>query len=75
MSRYAYPASKALQDCSWYGSLEDKLEMDKIIKQELEEERMIGMILPWKNANQKQVLLVMCQLQPSKVVPRHFILR
>ena len=75
MSRYAYPASKAVQDCIWHGKLEDKLEMDDIIKLELEEERMIGMILPWKNANQKQVLLVMGYLQPYRVVLRHFLWR
>ena len=70
MSRYAYPASKALQDCSWHGSLEDKLEMDKIIQQELEEERLVGLILPKKVPSQKQVLLVMGHLMPNQVVPR-----
>ena len=29
MSRYAYPASKALQDCSWHGSAEDANAMKK----------------------------------------------
>ena len=24
MSRFAYPASKAMQDCSWHGSVQEK---------------------------------------------------
>ena len=75
MSRYAYPASKALQDCSWHGSLEDKLAMDKIMKEELEEERMVGMILPSRLINQKPMLLVMGQLMPTFVVPRNSLWR
>ena len=46
MSRYAYPASKGMQDCSWHGSLEDKEEMQKILEEELAEERMVAVILP-----------------------------
>ena len=39
MSRYAYPASKALQDCSWHGSAQDSEEMKQIIQDEIKEER------------------------------------
>ena len=44
MSRYAYPASKALQDCSFHGSREAADEMKRIIQKELEEERVVGFI-------------------------------
>ena len=33
LSRYAYPASKAMQDCSWHGSKEDKEEMERIMRE------------------------------------------
>ena len=33
MSRYAYPARKALQDCTWHGSVEDDEEMREIMRQ------------------------------------------
>ena len=39
MSRYAYPAGSALQDCSWHGSAQDSEEMKKIIEEEEAEER------------------------------------
>ena len=38
LSRYAYPASRALQDCSWHGSIEDSEEMKKILEDEVEED-------------------------------------
>ena len=41
--------SKAFQDCSWNGSLEDAKAMKNIIAQELAEERMCGVIIPFKN--------------------------
>ena len=46
MSRYAYPASKALQDCSWHGSLAHKEEMRHIIEEELKNEKLVGVIFP-----------------------------
>ena len=39
LSRWAYPASEALQDISMHGSLKDDAEMLGIIDRELEEER------------------------------------
>ena len=44
MSRNAYLASRALQDCSWHGSLKDKLEMEKIMAEEFAEERLVGLL-------------------------------
>jgi len=38
LSRWAYPASQALRDVSKHGSLEDKNEMDEIIREEREGE-------------------------------------
>ena len=34
MSRYAYPASNALQDCPWHGSTEDAKRMKEIMEEE-----------------------------------------
>ena len=44
LSRWAYPASKALQDCSWHGSAQDWEEMQQIMKEELEDGKMVGLI-------------------------------
>ena len=63
MSRYAYPASKALQDCSWHGSREDREEMDKIIEEEFAQERLVGLLCP-KGNWETQILLVMGKLPP-----------
>ena len=43
LSRWAYPASKALQDCSWHGSAKDWEEMQKIMQEELEDGKMVGL--------------------------------
>ena len=43
-SRYAYPASKALQDVSFHGSEKDQEEMEKIIADEIAEERQCAMV-------------------------------
>ena len=45
MSRYAYPAGGAMQDCTWHGSAEDSQEMKEIIKKEMDEEGLMGV---WK---------------------------
>jgi len=61
MYRWAYPASKAMQDCSWHGSEHDSGEMKEIIRKELEEERemrVVGMIYPLIQ-KQKRVLFVL----------------
>ena len=42
LSRWAYPASKALQDCSWHGSAQDWQEMQQIMQEELEDGKMVG---------------------------------
>ena len=44
MSRFAYPACCTFQDVSVHGSAEAREEAKRIIAQELEEERTIGMI-------------------------------
>ena len=58
LSRYAYPASKALQDCSWHGSLQDRAEMDKIMAEEFAQERLVGLLTP-KGPFPTQCLMVM----------------
>ena len=61
MSRYAYPAGKALQDCTWHGSAQDHEEMREIIRQELEEEKTFGVWCPGPDSTlerPKGVLLV-----------------
>ena len=40
MSRWAYPASEAFRDLCKHGSAQDKTEMDEILRQELEDEKM-----------------------------------
>ena len=62
MSRYAYPASKAFQDCSWHGSLDDALAMKKIIQEEFEEEHMVALLLAPSspsNSSKKRQFLIM----------------
>ena len=68
MSGYAYPASKALQDFSWHGSLEDSIQMKEIIQRKFEEEHMVGLITP-KFANGKMLFLLMgpCKLEPQQI--------
>lgn len=44
MSRYAYPASKSLQDCCSHGSLQDHEDMKEILTQEVEEEAKEGKV-------------------------------
>ena len=69
MSRYAYLASKTLQDCSWHGSLQDKLEMEKIMMQEFLEERQVGLLTPKGNFD-TQTLMVMGPLSPGLNITR-----
>ena len=62
MSRYAYPASKAFQDCSWHGSLEDAQAMKKIKQEELKKEHMVGLLLSADtsdNLNCRRQLIIM----------------
>ena len=70
MSRWAYPASKALQDCSFHGSLADYEAMKGIIEEEREEERMVGLIV---GASFPRTLMVMGPLSPNAVVPRRYV--
>ena len=44
MSRWAYPASAALHDCSWHGSAQDWAEMQAILQEKLEAGKMVGLI-------------------------------
>ena len=65
-----YPgAGRAMQDCSWHGSAQKREEMKKILQEELEEERMVGMILTKRGLHQR-VLLVMGPLMPNRGVSR-----
>ena len=44
LSRWAYPASKALQDCSWHGSTEGREEVKKILEEELEDGKKVAFL-------------------------------
>ena len=67
MSRWAYPASMALQDCSIHGSREGAEEMRKVIEEEVREGRMVGLL--WYELY-PQKMLVMGALDPGRVVSR-----
>ena len=58
LSRYAYPASKAFQDTSFHGSEASRQEMKKIIEEELEEGRMVGLITNDPVGGPKRVFLL-----------------
>ena len=61
MSRYAYPAGKAMQDCTWHGSAQDQEEMQEIIRKELQEERTMSLWCPSAESTEehpKGVLLI-----------------
>ena len=58
LSRFAYPASKAFQDSSFHGSEEARLEMKKIIEEELNESKMVGLIYQNSSPNEKNVLYI-----------------
>ena len=44
LSRWAYPASKAIQNCSVHGSKADAEKVQKMIQDELKEQKMVGVI-------------------------------
>ena len=73
LSRYAYPASKAMQDCSWHGSKEDKEEMERIMREEFENERLVGLICPKHPVTRVQTLMIMGKLPPNANISRKML--
>jgi hypothetical protein len=65
MSRFAYPACKAFQDVSFHGSAQAKEEMRQIIQEELEEGRMVALILGQKPHRPKHCCYVAGPLRRS----------
>ena len=68
LSRFAYPACKAFQDSSFHGSEEARQEMKKIIEEELEEGRMVGMVGP-KLEGEARIFMVAGALNRRIEVP------
>ena len=66
LSRWAYPASAALQDCSWHGSAQDWAEMQKIMAEELAAGKMVGLIPSIPSGG---VCLIMGALPPRANMP------
>ena len=67
MSRFSYTASKAFQDCSWHGSLQNSQDMKKIIQEEfLEEHAQNDQICPTLIQNDSQVSNLESKFQHEK---------
>ena len=58
LSRFAYPASKAFQDTSFHGSEAARQEMKKIIEEELQEGRTLGLIATLPQDGTKRKLFI-----------------
>ena len=56
LSRYAYPACKAFQDTSFHGSQAAREEMTEIIGEELEEDKMVAMVVRGKGESGKLIV-------------------
>ena len=68
LSRWAYPASKALQDVSFHGSEQDEKEMEKIIAKEIAEGQQCSVVtikpITRSQARTPWLCLFQCSKQP-----------
>ena len=71
LSRFAYPACKAFQDTSFHGSEEARLEMKKIIEEELAEGRTVGMITGKPEDGDARLLVVAGTISKRSALPPH----